>query len=370
MMKVYFVWRGPSPYRVDFFNELGKLCDLTVLFERKPQDISDKDINWFHEDYKNFKGIYLKGKNLLGKIWLCLDIINYISAFKKADIVVVGMYSTPTQSLLIFLFKLFGIRYILNSDGGFVKQESFLTRAVKKLLISGAYAYLSSSHGTSKYLRFYGANSKMQVYPFTSERKSQVIKDLSQEKKLQVKKNLGISDEVMVMFSGQFIYRKGIDVLLRAAKDIPSNCGIYIIGGKATDEYISIVNELSLVNVHFLDFKTPKELEKYYMAADIYVLPTREDIWGLVINEAMSFGLPVITTENCLAGMELIENGINGFLVPINDVNETAKKISILVNNKKMRDAISDANKKKISAYTIENMAETHYLFFESLIKE
>lgn len=368
-MKVYFVWRGPSPYRVDFFNELGKLCDLTVLFERKPQDISDKDINWFHEDYKNFKGIYLKGLNLLGKVWLCLDIINYISALKKADIVVVGMYSTPTQSLLILLFKLLGIKYILNSDGGFVKQEGFLNRTVKKFLISGANAYLSSSHGTSKYLRFYGANTKIQVYPFTSACKSQVIKNLSQEKKSQAKKHLGISEDVMVMFSGQFIYRKGIDVLLKAAKDIPSNCGIYIIGGKPTDEYISIVNDLSLENVHFVDFKKPKELAEYYTAADIYVLPTREDIWGLVINEAMSFGLPVITTENCLAGMELIENGINGFLVPIDDINETAKKISILVDNKKLRDSMSDANKKKIAAYTIENMAETHYLFFGNFIK-
>lgn len=41
-MNVIFVWRGPSPYRVDFFNELGKFCNLTVMFEMKPQDISDK----------------------------------------------------------------------------------------------------------------------------------------------------------------------------------------------------------------------------------------------------------------------------------------------------------------------------------------
>ena len=44
-IKVLIIWRGPSPYRVDFFNELGKLCDLTVLFERRPDQITDKRKN-------------------------------------------------------------------------------------------------------------------------------------------------------------------------------------------------------------------------------------------------------------------------------------------------------------------------------------
>ena len=59
-IKVLIIWRGPSPYRVDFFNELGKLCDLTVLFERRPDQITDKEKSWFHEDFTHFKGIYLK----------------------------------------------------------------------------------------------------------------------------------------------------------------------------------------------------------------------------------------------------------------------------------------------------------------------
>ena len=51
------------------------------------------------------------------------------------------------------------------------------------------------------------------------------------------------------------------------------------------------------------------------MASDLFVLPTREDIWGLVINEAMSFGLPIITTRKCIAGTELITDGENGYLL-------------------------------------------------------
>lgn len=56
-MKVVFIWRGPSPYRVNFFNELGKYCDVTVLFEMRPLDIKDKNQSWFDENYNNFKAI-------------------------------------------------------------------------------------------------------------------------------------------------------------------------------------------------------------------------------------------------------------------------------------------------------------------------
>ena len=63
------------------------------------------------------------------------------------------------------------------------------------------------------------------------------------------------------------------------------------------------------------------------MAADAFVLPTREDIWGLVINEAMAYGLPVVTTDRCNAGLELIKNNVNGYVVHVDDKGELAKKL-------------------------------------------
>lgn len=77
MKKILFVWRGPSPYRVDFFNELGKLTNLTVLFEMSPSDIKDKNKEWFHEDYYHFKAIYLK-KVKVGNFSFCYGILPYI----------------------------------------------------------------------------------------------------------------------------------------------------------------------------------------------------------------------------------------------------------------------------------------------------
>ena len=61
-MKVLFITNVPSPYRVDFFNELGKFCDLTVTFEKRTSDERDK--SWLQYKFENFKGIFLKGISL------------------------------------------------------------------------------------------------------------------------------------------------------------------------------------------------------------------------------------------------------------------------------------------------------------------
>ena len=57
------------------------------------------------------------------------------------------------------------------------------------------------------------------------------------------------------------------------------------------------------------------------MCADIFVHPTETDVWGLVINEAMAHGLPIITTDGCVAGLELVKNNDNGFIIPVNNID-------------------------------------------------
>lgn len=368
-MKITFIWRGPSPYRVDFFNELGKLCDLEVFFEMRPRDISDKNITWFHEDYTNFKACYLNGKRFFHRLWFCPSIIFKLPYLRKSDITVLGMYSTPTQMLLIFLFKLLRIPYILNSDGGFIKQDSKLGNWIKHKFIGGASGYLSSSERTSEYLQFYGAKAPCYIYPFTSAKKSDIDIAGKQANKLFIKKELNITEDIVILFSGQFIPRKGIDTLLKASTNLPENVGVYIVGGKPCLEYLSLVDELQLKNIHFIDFKTPIELSNYYQAADIYVLPTREDIWGLVINEAMAYGLPVITTTNCLSGTELIENGKNGFLIEPDDFTTLNSHLIKLATDHNLRKKMRINNLSKIQNYTIENMAQRHFSIFNQIIK-
>ena len=90
------------------------------------------------------------------------------------------------------------------------------------------------------------------------------------------------------------------------------------------------------------------------------MFPTRYDIWGLVVNEALGCGLPVISTDRCVAALELIRDDYNGFIVPIEDVEALNKKMLELIN-------IEDLSRyhlnsiESIQDYTLEIMAEEYY---------
>ena len=165
----------------------------------------------------------------------------------------------------------------------------------------------------------------------------------------------------IVISVGRFIESKGFDVLIKTAKNLHENTTVYIVGGEPTDEYKKLIEENNVLNVNFIGFKTFSELVKYYRAADIFTLPTRTDVWGLVINEAMSCGLPVVTTDMCVAGVTLIENGANGYIVPIDDVSSLTDKINNLLS--KSDEELSKAGAKSIEIiknYTFEEMAKVH----------
>ena len=104
------------------------------------------------------------------------------------------------------------------------------------------------------------------------------------------------------------------------------------------------------------------------MASDLFVLPTREDIWGLVINEAMANGLPVVTTDRCIAGRELVANGENGYLVPAEDPDELRKRMREILGDDGLRQRMQKANIGKMQDNTMENIVKSHIPVIDSLL--
>ena len=363
MMKVLFLVNTPSPYRVDFFNELGKLCDLTVLFETT--NARTRDSKWTAEKFSNFKAKFLKGVRIGDAEAFCPGVIRYLSC-KKYDIIVVGMYSSPTGMLAVWHMKHRHIPFVLSTDGGMKKQDSGFKHRLKEYFIGSASAWLSTGKTTTDYLKYYGADeSRVYQYPFTSVRQKDILKRIvSDSEKKELRQKLNMTEAKIVISVGQFIYRKGYDILLNSCRNLNKNIGIYIIGGKPTEEYLALREKHNLTNVHFVDFMNKDELSEYYKAADLFILPTREDIWGLVVNEAMAYGLPVITTDKCVAGVEMIQPKKNGILVPAEDSKALAEAIC------RAFDIDSQEALNTAKEYTIENMAIKHMQVFGKIIKK
>lgn len=364
-MKVLFLTNIPTPYRVDFFNELGKKCELTVLFERKTAD--DRENSWLDYQVDRFEPVFLKGRKIGADSSCSFDVLKWIRN-KKFDLIVVGGYSTPTGMIAIAYMRLFRKKFVLNTDGGQIKNDSRLKYLVKKFFISSADYWLSTGENTTKYLLKYGAKKdRIYRYPFSSVKNREIIKCTPEEKQ-EYRKRSHIFEEKTVLMVGQMIYRKGIDLLLKTAKEM-KDVGFYIAGGLPTEEYLDIVDREKLNNVHFVGFMTREELSEYYMATDVFAMPTREDIWGLVVNEAMAKGLPVVTTDKCVAGVELIKDGVNGYIIPSENHILLKEKIELILESTEQAEKISGNNINRISDYTIEAMAQKHYLIFLEILE-
>lgn len=361
-MKILFLTNIPSPYRVAFFNELGKSCALTVAFEGN--FATDRNQQWQAENAVNFTAVWLNGVRLGSDKFLSFSILKLLQQAWNA--IIVGGYSTPTGMLGIEYMRLKKIPFYVEVDGGLVRADSKLKFNLKKHFISAASGWFSSGKETTKYLTHYGANpAKIYEYPFTSLMEKDILPRIpTDEQKQIIRKELGITEEKVLISVGQFIHRKGYDLLLQAANHLPKDIGIYIIGDKPTAEYLALQKELNLTQVHFVGFQSKEKLKKWYQAADLFVLPTREDIWGLVINEAMGQGLSIITTDKCVAGLELVKEGKNGYIVPVEDVPALTHAMT-LVFAQDYR-AMGQKSLEFIKPYTIENMVQRH---LEILIK-
>lgn len=360
-MKVLFLSNIPSPYRMAFFNELGKDCELTVAFEG--MSATDRNAKWKYEEVESFKCLFLKGIRTKSDQFVCPGVIKVLK--EDFDFIIVGGYSTPTGIIAIEYLRKRKKKFFIEADGGFISNDTPVKLWLKKRLISSADAWLSSGEATTDYLVYYGAKRhNVFKYPFSSIRKSDILSNVpAKAEKLKLKEQLGILEKKIIISVGQFIPRKGFDILLRAMAELPADIGLYLIGDEPTDEYLNIVKEIRKDNIHFLNFMSQNELKCYYQAADVFVLPTREDIWGLVINEAMANGLPIITTDRCVAGLELVKPGENGYIVPTNNVEDLHKSMEHILSED--IEKMGMRSLEIIDEYTIENMVNAHMIAFK-----
>lgn len=365
-MKVLYLTNIPAPYKVEFFSMLGEKVELTVMYERLCASNRDKD--WKSEKKQSFKSVFLKGIKFGEEDAICFSVFNYLQK-REYDFLIISGYSTPTSMLAIAYCKFKSIPYFLSFDGGLCEQDFGIKKIVKKNLICGAMGFLCPSKKLKQYLLRMGVEEvNIHMFPFSSVEKKNVLKHILNDRdKEELRKELDIKGNYVILGVGSFIYRKGFDILLEALLFVKNDVEVYLIGGTQNQQYIDILQKHNLKNVHLLNFMQYEQLKKYYMAADVFVLPTREDIWGLVINEAFANALPVVTTDKCGAGLELIDDGVNGYIVKSEQPKELAKRIDDVLQDSVKRVEMSKTALQTAKSYTLENMANTHMVILKNV---
>lgn len=356
MSKVLIVFNHPAPYKVKLFNELSKYIDLTVIFER--DKASDRNKSFYEEtDYK-FKRVKIRGLKLGRENIISKGIVRHLKK-NQYDLIIMNGYSQFAEMKAISYLIKHDIPYTLYINGGIIKtKESAFRRYLKKKYISHAEHYLSPDENSNRYLVFYGAMSqKIFNYPYSTIYKDEILPNpVDNETKLELRNEHNISEEKVFVSCGQLIKRKNYFELIKKWAEMNPNYGLFIIGdGKQKTFLESYIKEHKLHNVHLLGYMKRKEMFNFYHLADAFIFPSDQDIYGHVINEAMSQGLPVISTPNVNASRKLIKNGENGFIISEIESDELNEAIENILKEKLDKNAIATAYEN-----TIEKMVDAH----------
>lgn len=352
MKKILIVFNHPAPYKVRLFNELSKNFDLHVIFERK--SASDRSKGFYFEEKYDFTTHDIRGINVGREGKLSCGVKKHIQKHEYDLIIMNGYSHFPEMNAINFLKKS-NKPYVLYINGGTIKKENGLKFKIKRHFIKEANAYFSPDNESNKYLEYYGADPKRILnYPYSTIYENEIVK--SRPDKTMLRHELGIKFDKVFVSAGQLIKRKNYLSLVENWQKFPGNYGLFLIGdGKQREEIEALIKEKNLHNVVLTGFLPREKMFKYFQASDVFLFPSKEDIYGHVINEAMSQGIPVISTNKVNSAHKLIKDGINGYLLEKLEGNEFEKSIEDMLKIDSFDACIATAKNN-----TIEKMAEAH----------
>lgn len=141
-------------------------------------------------------------------------------------------------------------------------------------------------------------------------------------------------DNFVLLVSGKLISRKSPDLVLRAVKRLPEslkrNTVVLFLGdGEMRSELAEMVSESSELNARFLGFQNQSHLSNYYHAADLMILASQSEPWGLVVNEALHHGLPCVVSDRVGCAQDLISDGQTGYVFAYGSVEGLVSAITL-----------------------------------------
>jgi len=272
-------------------------------------------------------------------------------------------FAVPTGPLGIWISKKFKIQNILTIHGGDICDPTkkisphnyWPTRKVVQWVLNNSHKINAQSLDTIK-------NTKKYYNPKKRISLIEVPYNPIQFKKT-TKANLKLKKDKKYLISiGRLIKRKGFDFLIKSfVKVQDKKIHLLIIGdGPEKENLQRLTKDLNLKNrIHFLGFISNEKKFQYLSCSDIFILSSIHEGLGIVIQEAMQTGLPIIAT-NKGGQTDIIKDYQNGLLVRYGDEETLAKKIDYLIKDKELKKKMSKINKSKIKKFDVKRITKKY----------
>jgi len=360
-----------SPYRLPVFEKIAEVVDLEVLFAQE----KTADRLW-----QPNLGKYIFRHRILSRLTLKLggatQIINlgllrhiWQSGF---DVAIVGdnrqnMLSTFAICLVAWFRRRPMIVWTAATPGEALVARSKpmlrrLFRAFRHSLFRHSEAIVAYGTATVRYLDILGVNSD-NVFAGTQIMPASELPVPSTDRNA-----LGLQGKRMILSVNYMVSRKGLVVLIDAFRRIAGADDILVLVGSGPEE--ARLRELARGDerIWFPGYQESAEKTCWYAAADLFVFPTLHDPWGLVVNEAMAFGLPIITTDAAGCAPDLLQD--NGVIVPAGDVDALAAALGHLLADEALRHRMGQRSREIIADYTVKKACDTFVQAIEYVLEK
>jgi glycosyltransferase involved in cell wall biosynthesis len=363
---ILMVYIEPTPYIVGLVNALVETWqgDVDVLFlgENNSQ-------NWNMELNNHWKILNGKLKNKM-------IFISKLIFSNQYEVVHVAGWREPLIILTIILSKLRRIPVVIETDTALPKYLS-LWKKIGKRLVYPVYfkfinLFLPGGKRQAKYLEYYGVK-KNRIIEAKMTVDIEYIKKISSTLAINDKKRICEKyniphNKLIFLFVGRLIEEKGIKDLIDAFNKLKQdNIFLLIVGDGCLRTYVE--NKIkNNEKICYAGRIIAKELIEILYTADILVLPSHYEPWGLVVNEAMAMGRPVIVSDQVGCIDDLVTHQQTGLIIKSGSIRDLIDAIEFMINNENRRLMMGRESAIKISDWTLANEANNLCRAWNSLI--
>lgn len=284
---------------------------------------------------------------------------------RRFDALLLTNWATASVWLAWSAAQVAGTPVLLRAEGNSVPAAAGVggraRRSAVRLFLNGVSAFLAIGTCNWRYWDAYGVPRDLVFHsPYAVENGR--FSCLQSCGKTALRSRLGLDPlRPVILFSGKLIGKKRPDDLLAAYRRIAATqpCSLVFVGdGALRNELEAACKQGDVGDVRFLGFKNQTEIPPIYAMADVLVLPSSFEPWGLVVNEAMASGLAVVASDRVGAAADLVRHGVNGFTYPAGDVGALADLLLQLVRSPGMMASMGKASRDIIGPWSMEAAAD------------
>ncbi len=276
------------------------------------------------------------------------------------DTIICGGYNYPASWKSLWWARRHGVRFVLWTESN--EQDRRAGRAgvewLKRYFVKSSNAFVVPGVSSRGYLKTLGVDEQLIfTAPNAVDNTFYAIQAGNiRARATDFRERLHLPPRY-ILFVGRLVAEKGVFDLLEAyaklVSGLRSEVGLVFAGeGVAREELVRQSKQIAPGLVCFPGFAQREDLAGLYALAEVLVLPTHSDPWGLVVNEAMVCGLPIIVSSVAGCAADLVEDGANGYVVPPRDAAKLSAAIDSLFRQADLRQKMSARSLEKIRNYS------------------